>query len=140
MKANLPGDLSRESMPDAPDADYIDTLFSTLNEIKRSLQGALARGITIGDNTPYVFKDIDLPHGSREEVSNPLAGLRVKRILVGSCLGLNLATDGSWIGTTYALAYPAIAWEETSTGKIAITATYASGSPTGRVGLLFYGE
>lgn len=130
MKVSAPGELTRESIPDAPKGEWIDTMLSNRNEFIRNAVRAFRNALTRADNTPYPTKSIDMKHDTEIEIGNPFgkgSGLMVKGVSALQCDGLELDDMGRPTGKVYALDKPNISWrqkEGADDGTIIVKATY----------------
>ncbi len=144
MRVTSRGDLSLESMPDAPDAEWLRALLTDYNDLKRQVV-ATSKANTIEDNTPYREKSVNLVHGVEEEVASPLdSGLRVTSVSVMQVEGLVLDSLGKASTAVYALGLDKpLAWRHSpNEGKVYVTAKFditPSTGVTARVNLLFVG-
>jgi hypothetical protein len=128
-KVSSPPILNKESMPDAPEGEWLDRILDYSNGFNDQVAKALRNGVTLSDNTPYKTQSYILKHGVETEIVPPLAkGLSIKGVSVMQCEGIEVdATTQKPTGKVYSLALAnPINWRPSGkpSGSIYVTANY----------------
>ncbi len=120
------GELTRESLTDAPDGAWLDAFLESYNDLRRSTQAVLQKGISTADNTINAEKTLSLVNNVEVPCANPL-NVPVKGVIPVQCEGLALDSTGKQTGAVYALGMPTISWRPnplSKDGGVLIKATY----------------
>lgn len=126
-KISEPPVLKKESMPDAPDADWFDRFLDHSNNFNEPVARALSRGLTRKDNTPYPTQKYLLQHGMETEITPPLPdGLNCAGVFAMQCEGVSLDGAGKPDGSVYSLSLVSLNWRPSgkATGSVYVTANY----------------
>ncbi len=127
-----PGEISLESLPDAPDGQWLSDVLENYNQTQRQLVSALKQGLTTTDNTTSDEKQLTLAHGVEIQCSSPL-DVPIRGVYVLACAGLVLDSQGKSTGQVYQLDTPSLSWRPTgkADGSVYLKATYPA--PLGSV-------
>lgn len=115
-----------ESLPDAPDEQWVQSIVNRSNVFDRQVATAFQGGININGNTTSATKDMTLVHGQSVTVANPLS-VPIQGIFAIACVGLEVGSDGKPNGGIYDLAIPSLqaAPSTRGDGSWVIQASYA---------------
>lgn len=121
-----PGQLTLESMPDAPDQEWLHKIVDGYNQTQQQLVSAFKRGLTSKQNTVDGEKSLDLQHGVEIPCSNPL-DVPIRGVYPIRCDGLVLDSAGAPTRSVYPLDMPQISWrpnQNSDNGGILVKAKY----------------
>lgn len=123
---NSKGELTRESLTDAPEGAWLDAFLESYNDLRRNTQSVLQKGISTADNTINAEKSLTLVHNVEVPCANPLK-VPVKGIVPLMCEGLTLDSMGRPTSVVYQLDTPAISWRPnplSTNGGVLVKAIY----------------
>lgn len=132
-KVNSPAILTRDSLPDAPEGAWIDTMLDSANSFNDQVRTFAQNGFSIDDNSPWKFVTLNLQHGIEYEIKNPFndTSTAVKSVIVSKALGLGIAADGRPDGNTYPITQPQIAWRPSGKPSNSVFVTVQYPPPLG---------